>query len=114
MNWYGWRSPDEKTNAIMNAGDHWCNIPLYKEEVNHASEFNWGYNGSGPAQLAYSILRTYFELVYGFSSVEAKFQAEKYHQAFKNVFVMFWNNSEWQITDTKIDIWLSDVKAGRK
>jgi len=33
-------------------------IPCFFDEVNHSPDgFNWGYNGSGPSQLSYAILR---------------------------------------------------------
>lgn len=36
-------------------------LPLYLDEVNHSPDgFNWGYLGSGPAQLAYALLRKFF------------------------------------------------------
>jgi len=31
-------------------------LPLFRNVVNHSTEFNWGYGGSGPAQLALAIL----------------------------------------------------------
>jgi len=110
LTWRGWRE-DGETRVLMSAGNHWCNVPFYLDEVNHASEFNWGYNGSGPAQLAYAILRTYFELVYGFSPVEARFQAEKYHQKLKTDEVSRWGEW-WGLSSIEIDLWLGGEKAG--
>ena len=34
-------------------------LPEYNWEINHSEGFEWGYGGSGPAQLAYAILRDY-------------------------------------------------------
>ena len=37
-------------------------LPLYLNLVDHSpSGFNWGYGGSGPAQLAFAILYDYFD-----------------------------------------------------
>lgn len=47
---------------------------------NHSSEFNWGYGGSGPAQLSLAILLTYIPRQF----------AVKLHQKFKFKVVASW------------------------
>jgi len=63
---------------------------------NHSPDgFQWGYGGSGPAQLALALLLdcSHDEL------------AMRHHQAFKAEFVATWGD-EWQITSTEIRAWL--------
>ena len=62
--------------------------------------FCWGYFGSGPADLARSILWDYFR---------AEPSAECY-QDFKEEFVSTWKD-EWTITQTEITNWL--LKRGK-
>jgi hypothetical protein len=66
---------------------------------NHSSEFNWGYNGSSPAQLALALL-------YDVSGDRMK--AVRYHQEFKHEFVASWQD-EWTITADVIANWLSSM-----
>ena len=41
-------------------GQNLRKLPMYLDEVNHSpTGFEWGYGGSGPAQLAYAILREF-------------------------------------------------------
>jgi hypothetical protein len=55
---------------------------------NHSPDgFNWGYGGSGPAQLALAILLRYM-------TVE---DANKYYQAFKFQVVASWPQSDFEI-----------------
>jgi hypothetical protein len=110
--WEGIRKDGETTVRMSSDEELWANVPFYLDEVNHASEFNWGYWGSGPAQLGYAILRTYFEIVYSFSPTEAHFQAYKYHQNFKADFISAWKTDTWLLTCTEIDLWLGGEKAG--
>lgn len=106
MIWTGERTAKE--NLVLMSADEkiWAKLPLYPNEVNHASEFNWGYWGSGAAQLAYCILRSCFEIVYGFSPVDAAAKAQKYHQEFKVEYVSAWKHDTWEILSDEIDIWL--------
>lgn len=52
-------------------------IKASQRVYNHSAEFNWGYGGSGPAQLALAILLKYWD----------KENAETYHQDFKFAFI---------------------------
>lgn len=60
--------------------------------------FNWGYGGSGPAQLALALL---------FNATGDRRLALDNYQAFKWTFVGQWGDS-WQITDQEILAWLLD------
>ena len=64
---------------------------------NHSPDgFQWGYSGSGPAQLALALLLD----VTGDSDL-----ASSKHQTFKRDFVAGWGN-EWQISADEIRDWL--------
>jgi len=77
------------------------NKPL-KHIVKHSpTGFNWGYGGSGPADLALSILADCVGLE----------TAEKYYQYFKWDYVAKWGD-EWQITEEEIKEWLSKQGEG--
>nr|AJG38120.1 hypothetical protein [bacterium enrichment culture clone fosmid MGS-K1] len=62
----------------------------------HSVEFNWGYEGSGPAQLALAIILD----VTGDRDI-----ALRYYQDFKRAFVAGWGDS-WQITSVEVTDWL--------
>ena len=64
---------------------------------NHSPDgFNWGYGGSGPAQLALAILLDY--------SGDDEL-AQKYYQQFKWDFVAGWGD-EWSISTAELEEWL--------
>ena len=66
---------------------------------NHSpSGFQWGYGGSGPAQLALALL------------LDATGDPElsvRLHQAFKWGFVALWGDT-WEITDLDIRVWVEN------
>lgn len=64
---------------------------------NHSPDgFQWGYGGSGPAQLALALLLD--------ATKDSKLSLEK-HQAFKREFVAGWSE-KWEITSEEILAWL--------
>lgn len=68
--------------------------------------FNWGYNGSGPAQLALALL---------LDASDARLLSERYYQRFKRDFVGGWSNLPggcWKITSLEIRDWLARVAFG--
>jgi hypothetical protein len=66
---------------------------------NHSPDgFNWGYGGSGPAQLALAILLDYT----GDPAL-----AERHYQAFKAAHVAHWGY-QWELTAEQIQTWLKD------
>lgn len=80
---------------------------------NHSDEFNWGYGGSGPSQLALALLlHAIGECpVEERPSVEtAPALAERYYQMFKNDHVSHWDGT-WTITQAEIIGWLRTVMA---
>lgn len=69
--------------------------------VNHSpTGFNWGYFGSGPAQLALGILLD----VTGEPET-----AERHHQEFKFEFIGGWGD-KWEITAEEVKHWLKNAK----
>lgn len=63
------------------------------DEVNHSpSGFSWGFNGSGPAQLAYAILADAFD---------SEFAGEHYQQFKKDVISQLPDN-DWYLTEKEI------------
>ena len=63
---------------------------------NHSTGLNWGYNGSGPAQLALAILLDFTD--------DAEV-ATSYHQEFKREVVSTWKD-HWSISGDEIKAWL--------
>jgi hypothetical protein len=115
MIWHGYRKVDWENTIIMSAdGELWANVPLYLDEVNHSpTGFEWGYSGSGPAQLSYAILRTYFEIACGYTERFAKMKAERLYFTFKEDFVSKWSANEWAIDSEDIAIWLTKYNEKR-
>ena len=78
-------------------------VPLSPEQSqrvwNHSPDgFSWGYDGSGPAQLALALLLD--------RGVDEKWAA-RHHQDFKRVFVAGWGES-WALTSSEIDAWVAE------
>jgi len=63
--------------------------------------FEWGYAGSGPAQLALAILADAFSRVPNGDAV-----AVKLHQQFKSDFIVGIDGDTWEITTKQIREWL--------
>lgn len=66
---------------------------------NHSPDgFNWGYGGSGPAQLALALL---------FDATGDKELAKRHHQRFKSNIVARFEN-EWEYTEEQIKEWIQE------
>lgn len=84
-------------------------LPLYLEEVQHSpTGFEWGYGGSGPAQLAYAILRFYFELS---GHEDPAGQAQEHYQDFKRELIARLNG-DFNIRAEYIAWYLEKKKGG--
>ena len=70
-------------------------------ECHSPDGFEWGYGGSGPADLALSILADF---------TGSKELAYKYHQAFKWEFIANLAKEQWKIEGKHIQEWL-DIKG---
>ncbi len=64
----------------VTVGGEFLNVKPTQKVWNHANEFNWGYGGSGPAQLSLAILLKYLN----------KEDAVSLHQDFKFKVVAGW------------------------
>jgi Family of unknown function (DUF6166) len=72
---------------------------------NHSPDgFEWGYSGSGPAQLALALLL----------DVVGQPLAELNYQRFKSQFVAGWAKDEWEIHESDIRQWVSDGVTPRE
>ncbi|GAI86031.1 unnamed protein product [marine sediment metagenome] len=88
-------NPDEGTisNVVVTVNSE----PLKHRGYHSPDGFNWGYGGSGPADLARSILWDYLE----------EEPPGVLYQNFKDTFVATWKD-EWEITSDKIQDWIKD------
>lgn len=70
--------------------------------INHSPDgFNWGYGGSGPAQLALALL---------LQTTGSRKTATRYYQDFKwDVIAKL--AEQWELTDTEISQWIQDQNA---
>ena len=66
----------------------------------HSFEFNYGYSGSGPAQLSFALL---------LDATTDPDTALNYYQDFKWAFVSGWGD-DWSITRSEIRIWLAEQR----
>lgn len=95
----GIRTTDEKNtvgeSTVLVDGQALSPVPSQKV-MNHSPDgFNWGYNGSGPAQLALAILLDY----YG-----DRDYAIRMHQNFKAAIVARWpHDGGWKITSDEVE-----------
>jgi hypothetical protein len=89
---------DRETNraSMLDPGLKW---------VNHSpTGFNWGYLGSGPAQLAFAILLDHFG---------APGQALLFYQEFKEHVIANFNGNRWELTTEEIDTALDRIRILR-
>lgn len=83
----------------------------------HSNEFNWGYGGSGPADLALNLLEYTARLTGEKPSVDVwkgrvTWLAWQLHQDFKWQVVAHWQENTWHITAAEIYDWMqAQLKA---
>lgn len=84
----------------------WRDLPLRLDIFNHSpSGFEWGYLGSGPAQLALAILCDYLgepQLALGF------------YQEFKEDTVARWKDGEWTLTERDLAAWFNEATRNER
>jgi hypothetical protein len=79
----------------------WRDLPLRLEIFNHSpSGFEWGYLGSGPAQLALAILCDYL----GEPQLALRF-----YQELKEDTVARWKGDEWTLTEQELEEWFKEA-----
>lgn len=87
-------------------------LPPRHDLFNHSpTGFEWGYGGSGPAQLALAILAHHLGSVIDTShakSAEAVDRAAvRLHQKFKWDVVSRWHDDQWILPASDIDAWIT-------
>jgi hypothetical protein len=105
----GWRIAGEVIVAVEITGSEGQLLEAHRllpeaslKIRNHSPEgFNWGYRGSGPAQLALAIL---------LDALGSPRMAEKIYQQFKNLVVSRWRD-EWSIDSKAILDWIASNGA---
>jgi hypothetical protein len=81
-------------------------LPPRRDLYNHSPDgFEWGYSGSGPAQLALALLAHHL-------GDDAR--ALELHQDFKSFVVAHLPLRSWELTGEKIDAEISLVEASRR
>jgi Family of unknown function (DUF6166) len=80
-------------------------LPLRLDLCNHSpTGFDWGYGGSGPAQLALAILADYLGAE----------RARDLHQEFKTDVIAQITQSEWRMTGDDINAWYRNRVASAR
>lgn len=99
--YYGIREPQE--NFVLVENDKLRTVlPLRLDLRNHSpTGFEWGYSGSGPAQLALAILADYLG--------DDK-RALLLHQDFKSAKIAGLTDDEWSISADEIEEWLAEMR----
>ena len=93
----GKRISDGGPQPVMCNGQELSPRPSQKLWNHSPDGFQWGYGGSGPAQLALALLQ---------DASLSDSKARLHYQAFKVEFVANWGD-EWQITSTEIRAWIA-------
>ncbi len=86
-------------------------IPSLAVRNHSPTGFEWGYNGSGPAQLALAILMDHFMDQTNSSLAIARAQSS--YQDFKDEVVARWGSDVWQIASAEIDAWAAVARPSR-
>lgn len=85
--------------GVIEADDKPRDLALRREIIDHSLEFNWGYQGSGPAQLALAILMDAL-------GPSQRRRAVALHQEFKRAFVARWDGVHgWDISAREVIAW---------
>lgn len=117
VTYYGKRTVVGGPERVMVRADMGAGVvlthPLLHRELHSPTGFQWGYGGSGPADLALSILLDHL----GESPTQAQLErgqpvAWALHQAFKWDFVAGFGD-EWELTSDRINHWLADPAQAR-
>lgn len=116
--------PEQKTVSevevlVLDKGRGWRKT-LRHRVLHSPTGMNWGYGGSGPADLALSILCNFLgdsqkPTVRGGCWGECEHNyclAVRHHQGFEREFVAGWGDS-WEITEVEIGAWLVKQDAGK-
>jgi len=96
-------SSDNIVLFTHDGGKNWEELDWGLKWINHSpTGLNWGYYGSGCAQLAFAILMDFYQTFYLFEEEKAyKFLRDGKYQLFKQDFVAGWKD-EWELNGEEI------------
>ncbi len=87
--------------------------PLFHVNYHSPDGFEWGYGGSGPSDLALSILADHFKEEHGpvgqNEIMDGSHPAVKLHQQFKFAFVARFSTGQWVLSSEQIDEWVTGL-----
>lgn len=102
----GWRDSDGKTVISINEDERreFRLLPNQSQKIFNLSPdgFEWGYGGSGPAQLALALL---------LDATGDKQETKEFYQRFKVARVMGFPHEGWRITQDEIITWLQNEQV---
>ena len=88
-------------------GDKPKNLPLFENWCTHSpTGFEWGYGGSGPAQLAWVLV--FCSLIEVVDIDTAREKADLYHQGYKWAVIAGLPYEGWQISSDSVLDWLRE------
>lgn len=98
VDYHGYRTKDGRTRVLANGK----RLRRRGDLRNHSPDgFEWGYGGSGPAQLALALL----------ADAVGDEVALQYYQGYKHSVVSGWPKEEWRTSREEIQDWLVGVMA---
>ena len=87
--------------------------PLFHVNYHSPDGFEWSYGGSGPADLALSILADHFKEEHGpvgqSEILEGSHPAVKLHTQFMHAFVARFSKGDWVLSSEQIDSWVTGL-----
>lgn len=98
----GRRSVNEKAAVKVTDGTVTRALPLCRNLFAHSHGFEWGYAGSGPAQLALAILADY---------LNDPEKAVRYHQKFKFMVIVGLPTSGWELPESVVKAAVERIEA---
>ena len=97
IHYRGYRHSEGAGHQLVTKDDDFLDPAPSQKIWNHSPNgFSWGYQGSGPAQLALALL---------YDVTRDKDIAVRLHQDFKRAFVATWGDT-WEITEDDIRGWV--------
>lgn len=103
-------------HTVMVQEDKNAHVYLLPHVVHHSSGLSWGYGGSGPADLALSILADHFDEKPSRSEIRhGNCECWGPHQEFKWAYIASKPQyKDFEITSSEIEAWLEDYYSTAK
>jgi len=84
-------------------------MPAHREIVNHSPDgFEWGYNGSGPSQLAMAIVVEMLKYLYNWDNVIIRRVIQPLSLAFRSEVVSRFPTQAFKFTDDDMKEWFNN------